>query len=360
MPKPPADVMSKPPVSLITKSPDMGKVERIVKMDYSVTYRENDKLDVHLDEQLVSLKRSAFRKKTEKEEELETARADADKIRKLKEAVNNRQEEEPALTILCQTLAPWGGKSPDVPYRRRISTATGGFARRASSARHARERGEGEEEDDEEEKGPLPDVKTMSLTERRLAKERDQFSAKNLFNVRRRASSAYTAPEPPARRRGGDVSPDSSRTATPTSALPTTPSPSTRQGRPRTSPAAYSGGRSALRTHSYMRPTTASVSRLASRPPGEGGGEFPRHPRRPRSRRELQKLVELKVDPFEDEVAHRPDSWTSAGDRHQDLLHSLQKTQARLQQRVSAFLAAMDSFNRRDTKSALDSILEGN
>ena len=349
---------------MAAKGLENGKMERLVKLDYSQTYRENDRLDAGLDEQLFCLKRSVKRMLSDKDDELELARADADKILKLKEAVNNRQNEDGAMGILCHSMRRKSSTSTSPSGKRKSSTANS-IARRSSMGSALRSSTEDLNDEDNDEVDystthsmELPNMKKMSLTERRLAMEREQYSAKNLFNSRRRytvASSSYFTDT-----RKGESSPERQGSATPRSVTPQ-PQHQT-QTRPRTSPAAYNRGRSAQqKQRGYLRPTTASASRLVSFAGAQGEEEEDayRPARRPRSRRELQKLSELKIDPFGEEAAE-VDSWAQngSGDRQQDLLHQLRAGRTRLEARVAAFLNSMEEFNRKGRKTGLEQILE--
>nr|KAG5706969.1 hypothetical protein BaRGS_021475 [Batillaria attramentaria] len=84
---------------MATKPAETGKLELAVKMDYSETYRENEKLDLDLDHHLVEIVRSQHRFLTDKEDELELAKVEAERRLKLKEAVKIRQENGDGLGV---------------------------------------------------------------------------------------------------------------------------------------------------------------------------------------------------------------------------------------------------------------------
>ena len=345
------------------KANEMGKLELAVRMDYSEAYRENDKLDVDLDEHLINLTRSAQRVLTEKDEELELAKAEAERNRKLKEAVNTRQDS--TTQILCQSppsrLRRTNSELSSISKRR---TSMGSLiSRRASIMSKAQNSvdevdGHGEENDVQDyavlASGQVVDTRKLSSTERRLAMERDQFSSKNLFNVKRRNSgSSFNFLESNASKT--DNSQDSLKNAM--SAM--TISVPRVKDRPKTSPSAYNHKRANNR--GYLRPTTSSASRL-SRFSGESlsaeNYEYYGRPRRPRSRRELETLSRLNINPFEDDEPERPKSWSPSGNIRQDMLDRLRSGRPQLQARVSAFLKGMEEFNKRGQKSGLEQILE--
>ncbi|XP_070189974.1 uncharacterized protein [Littorina saxatilis] len=411
------------------QQPDTGgKLERSVKMDYSETYRENDRLDLDLDEQIISLTRNAQRALTGKDDELVAVKADADRTRKLKEAVNHQQNRETdSLGILCQS-PPKLSRSASLAPPRKLS-AGNGSGRRASvgntssrrdnegnvssrsdnegnvssrssngvgnvsarrlsvvnlvSSRRAsifscsgtlgENSGDGEREENGGgaaesyrvlESGEVADTRKKSITERRLAMERDRFSSKNLFNVKRRHSAVTNTAE-------RDNSPEGLRKNM--SAMNLSKQQGQGQVRPKTSPAAH-GYRRGLRSKSsrdYLRPTTSSASRLvrfADNNADDGDSYLYAAARRPRSRRELEKLSALRMDHFVDGDSmatldrRATEAWGSnggsGGDPNQDLLQRLRGGRPGLQARVTTFLKDMDEFNKRSQKSALEQILE--
>ncbi|XP_067675006.1 putative uncharacterized protein MYH16 [Haliotis asinina] len=118
--------------------PSNGK-QRVVKLDYSVTYRDNDNLEDDLTSHLESLQRVHFRVKKDKDDEIQNLKKDVENIQSLREVVNQRDTSKEISNIFSK------------------------------SNKDQEEGGNGTSE--------------TSRVSRRLQKERERFSAKNHFNV---------------------------------------------------------------------------------------------------------------------------------------------------------------------------------
>ena len=346
------------------KANETGKLELAVRMDYSEAYRENDKLEVNLDEHIISLTRSAQRVLTEKEEELDVVKAEADRTRRLKEAIKSQQDS--GLEILCQSppsrLMRKRSDQSSVSNRR---MSVGNFSSRRASVMSITQHsldgvdGHGEETNGQDyavlANGDATNTKKMSVTERRLAMERKQFSSKNLFNVKRKNNGLSHFLESNAVK--VDNSQDGLKSALSTMTLSS--SVPRAKDRPKTSPSAYN--RHQPKNRGYLRPTTAFAGRFVRFSDDSSSAEdygYHGTPRRPRSRRELQELCRLNIDPFEDDAAERQESWSPSGNFQQDMLDRLRSGRPQLQARVAAFLKDMEEFNKRGRKSGLEQILE--
>lgn len=286
------------------KQIDKERPELAVKLDYSITYRENDKLNDNLDERLTGLSRTQYRKLTEKEEQLELAKVDADQILKLKEAVNSHQGNVDILHFLAQ---------------------------------------DDNADDDADDSDTSRHRSLLSRAERRLAKEKELFSARKLFNVIR--SSDRNAPQ------CSDVgSLDGAnkndnfhdvRRAMSAMTLSTNTVKKPSAGRPQTSPGLYKH----------------NVSRLASANSSYQYDRYNRSPR-PRSRRELQRLCELKNDPFKDCSKNVENYSLEEGHIHR-LLETSREHNEQIQARVTAFVKEIEEFNKKSkTKTRLELIFE--
>ncbi|KAL8560125.1 hypothetical protein ACOMHN_021621 [Nucella lapillus] len=194
--------------------------------------------------------------------------------------------------------------------------------------------------------------KHMSLTDKRMVMLRNRFSSKNLFNVKRQNTTYFTD--------RSDHSPDGLRKAMSGMSLSHQRSVPSTGGRPVTS---YSTSRSRQMDRLLPRATTSS----GCRPGRYGNQHFSSMDnafmglRQPRSRRELEKLSQMRIDPFQDDVLEgedRAEGWAPLGDGQLDLLERLQRRRPLLQQRVSSFLKDLDSFNRRGHKTGLEHILD--
>lgn len=304
------------------------KAELPVKLDYSDTYRENDQLDLDLFEHLAELHRAQRRRQCDRDEELEVARASADKILRLKTTVSSREGESPNDVFPQEMRAP----------QRKHSVS-----------------------ESEDEAGATTVLVKSTLSDRRIAKERDRYSAKNLFNVVRRRGSK------PCLGEGNNAttirmpmdSPNGLRTASAPTAcrqqvVQTVVQPHSRPGSYR-APADCGYGAAAASSLNARRATSAPPGSFSKRLYGNSDETMVR---RPRSRRELERLCSLKIDPFEEESVYS--QRTSNGNSKTEVLENLRKHNSELQSKVSDFIKQLEIFNKKGRKSRLDHILEEN
>ncbi|RUS88676.1 hypothetical protein EGW08_003571 [Elysia chlorotica] len=145
-----------------------------VKLDYSDTYRENEALDGDLEVHLNGLKRMEKRQLLEKGEQLKEIRKQVEVITRLQEAVNSRKPGHSAGMVVSRA------SRPSIQYGRASTQYGRSNSRRASRPALVEEKSE----------PAVPDidfavVAQATRTQMRIAAEREKYSAKNLFNVRR-------------------------------------------------------------------------------------------------------------------------------------------------------------------------------
>ncbi|GFO33360.1 hypothetical protein PoB_005986500 [Plakobranchus ocellatus] len=149
------------------KTGSENSLQPSIKLDYSDTYRENDALEGNLEEHLDGLKRMEKRQLLEKGEQLKEIRKQVEVITRLQEAVNSRKPGQSAGLVSSRS------SRASIQYGRSNS-------RRKSRANMA----------DDIQDVSIPDVDFVALSQAtksqmRVAAEREKYSAKNLFNVRR-------------------------------------------------------------------------------------------------------------------------------------------------------------------------------
>ncbi|XP_035825155.1 uncharacterized protein LOC106011504 [Aplysia californica] len=309
-----------------------------IEMDYSDTYRENDVLEVDLEDTLQNLQKDENRALAEKGEQIEELRRQIEMISRLQEVVKTQANADPTDMLHASRATRYGVDLEGSEFR---------------------------------------EVSKMSKAQLRIMAERERFSAKNLFNNRRRVANSghelnsrllpttalHTPPDHvvrPLSREGqgeghksgcGSRSNNNVNNNSSNNTRPLNLRPSSMPGRTRP--------KSAVSGKGYLRDTQASQK---GRPMTAGANRSddvikyddllpPRSQSafRSRSRRELELLSRLQ--PREDENALDEDGKTNwrvvLESRRRRRLQELRTEGEKLQGRVHSFLSEMDRFNKR-------------
>ncbi|XP_046361954.2 uncharacterized protein LOC124139027 [Haliotis rufescens] len=267
---------------------------RVVKLDYSVTYRDNDSLGDNLTSHLESLQKVHFRVNKDKDDVIQNLKKDVEKIQSLREVVNQRDTSKEISNIFSKSNK------------------------------------------DQEEGGNGTSSSETSRVSRRLQKERERFSAKNHFNV--------VLPK------WNPLSDISDRKQFAPASVPiqkvtvTTP---TDDNRKQSRPKGYLQMTSSSR-HRLARPMSVPAMVDSSKP---YSSEATRSQSASRSRRQLEELSRIELSWAE------PKLFTPF-DQRQGFLTDLKKHQRHLQTKVSNFVTDMDRFNKRNKKDALAKYLD--
>ncbi|XP_041353918.1 uncharacterized protein LOC121371814 [Gigantopelta aegis] len=267
-------------------------VKRSVRMDYSLTYRGNEELDDILETQLGTLHQEQHKVERNKCQEIEEARREAEQFETLKEIINNRSVDAVDL------------------YNSFCKQSTSG---------------------DDNEQGPYRS-KEVSKTLKRIQKERDKFSAKNLFNVTiprlRRSSSVFQASVD-----GENWTGRRAASATVQSSAPAA-EPKTQRVNHSTD---YTPHSPVLSHVPGPRPVSVPARCLRSE---SSSGRYSGSAGLARSRKQLREMSELE------QFYSRPPVMT-AWEVRQHLLYSLMEDNKRLQTRVNSFVEELRNFNKR-------------
>ncbi|XP_071114264.1 uncharacterized protein [Haliotis cracherodii] len=267
---------------------------RVVKLDYSVTYRDNDSLGDNLTSHLESLQKVHFRVNKDKDDVIQNLKKDVEKIQSLREVVNQRDTSKEISNIFSKSNK------------------------------------------DQEEGGNGTSSSETSRVSRRLQKERERFSAKNHFNVVLPKWNPLS--DISDRKQFAPVSVPIQKVTV------TTP---TDDNRKQSRPKGYLQMTSSSR-HRLARPMSVPAMVDSSKP---YTNEATRSQSASRSRRQLEELSRIELSWSE------PKLFTPF-DQRQGFLMDLKKHQRHLQTKVSNFVTDMDRFNKRNKKDALAKYLD--